>query len=233
MTDCVTVAGIEREIARRDPRRKGDEVEFECPHPENHTHGDADPSARWNPSKRVWSCAVCTAVLGRTMGGGYVNLARALGIPLEDPNPGPGRETVYDYRDAGCVLRFQVVRLDFPDGTKRIWQRRPIGSGEWVNNLDGVTPFLYGLPELIAADPAEIVLVVEGEKCVHAARELGFVAVTNPRGAGQWRDSYAEALKERHLVLIPDNDEVGRKHMAEVAASCYRIAACIKIVELP
>ena len=221
------LAQVEAEIARREPVQKGVETFFRCPFPAKHEHGDAHPSARWNRSKTAWTCDVCGA------GGGCRDLAQAFGIPLEASNPGPARETVYDYRDAGCVLRFQVVRLDFPDGTKRIYQRRLTGRGEWMNNLDGVTRVLYGLPELAAADPAEIVLIVEGEKCVHAARDLGFVATTNPGGAGKWRDSYAEALRGRHLVLIPDNDKAGREHMATVAASCYPFAASVKIVELP
>ena len=35
-------------------------------------------------------------------------------------------------------------------------------------------------------------------------------------GAKKWRDEYNESLKGKHVVLIPDNDNEGRGHMAQV-----------------
>src|SRR5262249_32147431 len=40
----------------------------------------------------------------------------------------------YDYRDAGGVLRYQAVRYQ----PKSFSQRRPDGSGGWINNMEGV-----------------------------------------------------------------------------------------------
>ena len=221
------LAQVEAEIARRDPIRKGTETFFRCPFPDRHEHDDAHPSARWNRSKTAWTCDVCHA------GGGYRDLAQALGIALGASKPGPAKETMFDYRDAGNVRRFQVVQRRYPDGSKRVYQRRPTGRGEWVNNLEGVTPFLYRLPELIAADPAEEVHVHEGEPCVEAARALDFTATTNPGGAGKWRNRYSEPLRGRHVAIFPDNDQAGRRHTAEVAASCYGIVASVRIIHLP
>src|SRR6266540_381329 len=54
--------------------------------------------------------------------------------------------------------------------TKQATQRKPDGKGGWVWNLQGVRRVLYGLPELIAADPDAIVWIVEGEKDVDRLR---------------------------------------------------------------
>jgi AAA domain len=40
-------------------------------------------------------------------------------------------------------------------------------------------------------------------------------------------------LKDKHVVVIPDADELGRKHARQVARSLFRLAASVKLVELP
>jgi len=52
-------------------------------------------------------------------------------------------------------------------------------------------------------------------------------------GAKKWTDHYSEALKDKHVVLIPDNDIEGREHMAQVGASLNSVAASLKLIELP
>lgn len=44
---------------------------------------------------------------------------------------------------------------------------------------------------------------------------------------------YSECLRGRPVVIIPDNDEPGRKHAAQVARFLSGIATSIKVVELP
>ena len=135
----------------------------------------------------------------------------------------------YDYRDADGTLLFQVVRYE----PKAFVQRRPSGKGGWLWGLDGVEPVLYRLPELLAADPAQVVLMPEGEKDVDRLRGLGLVATCNPMGAGKWRDSYSAALRGRHVALLADNDRPGRDHAFAVPRSVAPWAASVKVVELP
>lgn len=213
------IHAIEAAIADRQPQRKGRETLFLCP-----AHDDHHPSARWNPEKQIWYCDVCDE------GGGWMDLARRLGVPLPDRSPGfrpatPPREVTYDYRGADGSLLFQVVRRH----PKGFAQRQP--NGAW--GLNGIAPVLYCLPELIAADPPRHVFVVEGEKDSDNVRSLGLVATTSPMGAGKWRDAYAESLRGRHVVLLPDDDEPGRKHMATIARSLLGVAASVRLVELP
>ena len=66
----------------------------------------------------------------------------------------------YDYLDIKGKLQYQVVRTE----PKGFFQRRPDGNGGWVNGLEGANPVLYRLPELLAADPEQPILISEGEE---------------------------------------------------------------------
>lgn len=123
---------------------------------------------------------------------------------------------VYDYVDEERRLLFQVVRLCNPRDFK---QRRPDGNGGWIWNLKGVRRVLYRLPQLVAADAAELVFVVEGEKDADTLARLGLVATTNPGGAGKWRPEYNRYLNGRRVVILSDNDDAGERH-AELVARC-------------
>jgi putative DNA primase/helicase len=52
-------------------------------------------------------------------------------------------------------------------------------------------------------------------------------------GAGKWRQSYAEDLRGRKVVILPDNDATGRQHAEAVARSIKGIAAEVRLLELP
>lgn len=135
----------------------------------------------------------------------------------------------YPYNSTDGNLLFEVVRYE----PKTFRQRRPDGNGGWAWNLRGVDRVLYRLPELLAADSADPVFVVEGEKDTDALRALGLVATTNSGGSGKWQASFAEPLRGRHVVVLPDNDDAGRKHAADVTAKLRSVAASVRVVELP
>ena len=89
-----------------------------------------------------------------------------------------------------ALLQFQAVRFE----PKGLAQRRPDGKGGWVWSLADVRHVPYRLPELLAANPAAWVLIVEGEKDVDRLTALGFVATTNAGGAGKWRPELSRPL---------------------------------------
>jgi hypothetical protein len=153
-----------------------------------------------------------------------------------DPKPSKAKngrgtiEVTYAYRDEQGNLLFECVRYRDPKGFA---QRRPDDNGRYVWNLRGVCLVPYLLPELLAADPAEWVLVAEGEKDVERLMLHGFVATCNPMGAGKWRAEYVKHLAGRKVVIIPDNDQAGRDHAQQVARSLSGEAAEVKVLELP
>ncbi len=135
----------------------------------------------------------------------------------------------YDYRNESGELLYQAVRFE----PKDFRQRKPDGVGGWEWKLNGVPRKLYRLPEILKSNPAKTVLIVEGERDADNLAQLGLVATTNVGGAGKWRDEYSETLRGRKVVILPDNDEPGRKHARQVAHSLQGIAESIKVVELP
>lgn len=159
----------------------------------------------------------------------------ALAPPARDP------DAVYPYCDPTGALRYQVVRWDLTpaeqaqrDGAhKMIRQRRPIGAGGWVWNLGGVEPLLYNLPALLAADPAQVVYVCEGEKDADCLSAAGLLATCNSGGAGHWPAAWSHALAGRHVVILPDHDEAGRHHAEIVAAELRPVAARVTVLALP
>jgi hypothetical protein len=135
----------------------------------------------------------------------------------------------YDYRDRHGELLYQVCRFE----PKGFAVRRGDGSGRWVWNLRGVARVPYRLPELAAVPAGGRVVIVEGERDADRLTELGIIATTNPGGAGKWQSAYNEELRDRAVVVLPDNDAPGRQHAEAVVASLRGVARSAVIVELP
>ncbi len=202
----------------RGPDAKGEHVCW-CPF---HADGQGKPPHQPNlqVSERGFFCHACGAK------GGLKQLAERLGVSVGASSNTP--EAAYEYRDENGNLLYQVCR--YP--RKQFLQRRPNGAGGWVWNLRGVPRVLYRLPELLAS-PDAVVYVTEGEKDADRLAREGLIATTNSGGAGKWRKEYGEALQGRDVVILPDNDDPGRKHAQQVARSLHGVARSVKVIELP
>jgi putative DNA primase/helicase len=151
--------------------------------------------------------------------------------------PGQQPEATYQYFDAAGKLAFEKVR--YPG--KRFSQRRPDGKNGWIYKLDSVgRKPLYNLPSVLTANE---IVVAEGEKDAdNAAKALkacagvsgAFVAgTTNFDGAGKWKDTESVFFAGKRVVIFEDNDEIGRKHAQQVAASVYPFALGVKVIQFP
>ena len=233
----VSTPAIDRVLGLLEERglvvKKGREWLCHCP-----AHDDSNPSlnvAEGDDGRVLIKC--------RSRGCSTRSIVAALGLTQRDLfENGDASQTnlndrilrTYDYLDEEGKLLYQAVRLRAPPPkNKDFRQRRPDGRGGWIWDLKKIRRLLYRLPELLKADPAKIVFLVEGEKDVETLVKLGLVATTNPMGAGKWRQEYADSLKGRIVVILADNDDPGRKHANQLADSLKGIAASVKIVELP
>ncbi len=195
----------------------GDEVRGLCPF-----HDDHNPSWSGNRRSGLWRCFGCNA------SGNAELFSLRTGEQAEKRNGNHQRRIIatYDYLNENDTLLYQAVRFE----PKGFAQRRPNGNGGWIWNLEGVRRILYRLPEILKADT---VFIVEGEKDVDRLWSLGIPATTNPQGAGKWRDEYQESLRDKQIVIIPDNDEIGAQHAQAVARSLLSVAEAVKVVRLP
>jgi hypothetical protein len=155
----------------------------------------------------------------------------------------------FEYYDETGVFVYQIDRVEYqnPDGTfvldkdgkkrkKTFSQRRPDPNrpGQWIWNVSGVTKIPYRLPELIeAVAGGYTIFIVEGEGKVDKLVEIDIDATCNPDGAGKWPPEFCERLCGADVVLAPDNDEAGWKHVNEVGASLVGIADRIRVLALP
>lgn len=124
-----------------------------------------------------------------------------------------------------------VARFDKADGKTYL----PISkrNGGWTaKGMERPRP-LYRLPELLAADAAELVFVCEGEKATDAAVAAGLLATTSPHGAKAAAASDWQALTGREVVLLPDHNTAGEDYAAEVAKLAREAgAAAVRVVRL-
>lgn len=136
------------------------------------------------------------------------------------------------YYNADRTINRRVTRLDLDNGGKSYPQER-YENNQWIRGVSGIPNVLYRLPELLQADPLQPVLIPEGEKCVELLIKHGFIATTNPMGAEKWQPELNEPLQGRDVVLLPDNDAPGQRHVEKIAHSLQGIARSIRIIELP
>jgi hypothetical protein len=110
---------------------------------------------------------------------------------------------------------------------KKFLQQLP--DGTW-NGPKGLRP-LYRLQEI---KDAMAVVLVEGEKCVHALAEAGIPATTAMGGAGaapdltDWRP-----LAGKRVIIWPDNDEAGATLAVRVRPVLEALGCVVTSIEIP
>jgi hypothetical protein len=152
----------------------------------------------------------------------------------------------HDYPDASGAVAFVVERREFqnPDNTfvlkdgkrkKTFKQKRPDPDrpGAWIPNVEGVPTLPYRLPELIEAISYERpIVIVEGEAKADRLWTWGVAATCNAGGAGKWKAEHSAFLKGADVVLCPDHDDAGWKHVNAVGAALAGIAKSIRVIVL-
>lgn len=176
----------------------------------------------------------------------YLGIDTSLDRPMPKPtkslpvyiNPPGGVEGVsrFTYTDANNKPVIYVIRQDTQSGKRiRQWGRSADGSG-WVAGLANSPKSrpLYRLP-IILQDEG-ITCIHEGEKAVMAAckASLHGIHTTTIGGAGSARNSDFTPLHGRDVCIVPDNDEPGKKHAAQVVKLATEAGAkSVRVILLP
>ena len=135
---------------------------------------------------------------------------------------------VYSNPDSGKP-ELIVFRIDPPQDKKFFRQATPYGDGFIFKGLAGKTLPIYNRGRIRRAKE---IIFVEGEKCVHALHDAGFVATTGPGGCAPGNaDRYdLTPLAGKKLWLWPDNDadrddgtNGGKDHMRAIADAAKRL----------
>jgi Protein of unknown function (DUF3631) len=166
-----------------------------------------------------------------------------VGDTVVQPIPDWGHpQAVFDYKDARGNLLYQNVRFPLvtadgslvpsskgkPDKAFRL--RHPNGKGGWVDDPDDVDQVPYRLPDLVRAlvDGATV-FIPEGEAKVDAL--LGWSVPATHIAAGT--KDYVDLFLDADVILIPDNDAAGWKHVNTLGAALHGIARRIRVLMLP
>ncbi|MBD1930441.1 MULTISPECIES: phage/plasmid primase, P4 family [Cyanophyceae] len=167
---------------------------------------------------------------------GGINLVKLAAPATDSPEPTRRRDRThgevveirYDYSDHQWT-----IRKEWHDSEKgRIkrftpWHRDSEGVEHWVKGDRPWNPYRFDEAlEAISATEGEVkaLLLVEGEKCVEAARGAGLAAISLQ--GGSWTDSailsMAQSLKDLGVILVflHDIDDTGFKKLKAVEEGC-------------
>ena len=159
----------------------------------------------------------------------YKTASAAVSVLMKQQGSPAGQ---WAYHDANGQPVALVLRFNKPDGSKEF---RPVSlhdDGGWYLKAPATPRPLYGLPDLA---PAPVVFICEGEKAADAARSIGLVATTSMSGSQSPDKSDWTPLVGKSVVILPDNDEAGRKYAETVAGILHQLdsSTVVKIVGLP
>lgn len=209
-------------------KRSGNGYMALCP-----AHNDHNPSLSISPGKKGGIVLHCHT--GCTVD----KVLEAVGLSKDDiapPNPTANEasrdpKTVvakYRYKDAdGKEIAIKIRKAD-----KTFWWIDPNATrdADYYKKPKGEIP-PYNLPAVLTADT---VYIVEGEKDVDTLTNNGIIASCSPDGAGKgkWRDYLTVWFKGKNIVIIQDNDDIGKAFAQEEAQKLHRVAQSVKVIDL-
>lgn len=121
-------------------------------------------------------------------------------------------EAVYKYTDPDTRAIDLMVFRCIAKGEKTFRPAMPVEGGFAIESPSVPRP-LYNRSRIRTSID---IVVVEGEKCVHALSEFGIVATTSPGGYANAKYADWTPLYEKNVILWPDNDEPGFQYIADV-----------------
>lgn len=220
--------GLEDFLAQFEKVKKVGNNEFavRCP-----AHADKNPSLNisLNDTKILINCKAGCQVS---------DIVKALNLTMADLFIGGqavAKQTMtlvetYVYKDASGKPLTATLRYE----PKNFRQGHYASRGKLEMGLGNTPTVLYHLPEmLIAKADGDTIYFVEGEKDADKLWDYGFVATTNPMGAGKWKPQYTQTLEDCKVVIIPDKDKAGKDHAEAIAKILRGKAKSIKIIDLP
>lgn len=139
-------------------------------------------------------------------------------------------EAVYNYYDAQGNKRAKKIRKE---GKLFTWSFEDVTGKTIWKKPQGVC-LIYNLHILANYPKDKPIYIVEGEKDADTLMRLKLPAVCTPDGAGpgKFKSEYIKWFRDRQVIILGDNDEVGRQYMEEEAGKIAPVAASVKVLDL-
>lgn len=196
-----------------------------------------------SPSLSIATGATGAILIKCHTGCSFDDIARSMRLEVKDltppgtPEPKPDLKLVatYTYHGADGSIIGRKRRFVNEAGKKTFrWERPdPSDPKRWVPGGNNEAP-IYRLPEIIAAAPDALIVIVEGEKDADRLASLGYVATTTPNGAAsKWREADSPFFAGRRVCVVADDDESGKVKARDTAEALSKIAAAVGVVVMP
>jgi hypothetical protein len=186
-----------------------------------------------NPSLSVTVASDGRVLLNCHAGCKTEDIVKALGLTLADLFPSNEEKRPKDTRreigrrvhaDPG-YKGYRKIIIKYDDNSKTTFFER-FENGTWIKGLDGLKQTLYNLDALKTDG---IKYLSESEKDADVLNSLGFSALSFG-GANNWKSEYANELAGYEVIILPHNDEPGRK-VAEQATHDLKAVGCrVKVI---
>ena len=175
------------------------------------------------------------------------------GASHDDPPPWNTEKTsrgvpeivaTFDFLTLEEDIAYQEVHVQFrtPDGgweqvapgePRRVIKRRRPANGAWTWDTKGVTPLLYGFPELHTElmEPEterRIVFLPDTPPQCETLKAWGLMATCNSGGVKHWTKALAAELAGADVVILFDEDDAGRKREQIVGKSLLGVAKRVR-----
>ncbi len=202
-------------------------------------HDDHKPSMGINQETGGYNCLACGAK------GNFIDLySHVKGIKYAESieeltkrgaiTPNYGITTAaYEYFAADGTFLYQKRRVEPGKISKKDFHTIHFPNGDDNDHVigRGCDAVLYNLPEVISA---LTVIICEGERKADVVKGFGLVGTTFDSGANsQISQDMIEVLSGKDLIILPDNDEPGRKYGNKIIEAMKGMAKSIKVVTLP
>lgn len=132
----------------------------------------------------------------------------------------------YQYQDKCGKLICEKLRY-----SDKSFAWRQMKETRWEYTRKGLKDIpLYRLHEVTG----DTVYLAEGEKDVDTLWSGGLPAVCSPDGAGngKWKPYMSQQLKGKHVIVLQDNDDIGKAFAEEECKALLGIATSVKLVDL-
>lgn len=132
----------------------------------------------------------------------------------------------WEYHDANGSVLYRKKRVDKADGTKSFVFEHPDRDGGWIKGRGDQSHVPYRLPALLKSDG--IIFAAEGERCADRLVQWGF----NATSSKDIDHTDLNFVQGRTVVILPDNDEPGRKCATKAFEAIEAAGGLPHIVEL-
>ncbi|MGI9458576.1 MAG: phage/plasmid primase, P4 family, partial [Pirellulales bacterium] len=144
-----------------------------------------------------------------------------------------GQPTIWWYHNRDGEKVSAAVRWDKAGGGKECRPLTNVSDSVWKWSAKSDQRPLYDIHKLILLEKDELIFFVEGEKAAEVVKHLNLVGTTTQQGSKSPRKTDFQCLKDRTVIILPDNDKAGQAYAKEVSELCFEAGSKeVRVVDL-